>query len=108
MPIPTCVCAVLAEAKHAELGRLYDYARDSLGGTHLPEAVLAQTADGLWRPALCYLAPFMDERPATDGYIDRIVAPARQHGFPDWYVVRLLGLPPLSRPAQEKGSTDDG
>src|SRR5262245_27776592 len=44
------VYGILVRATHAELGRLYDYARDKLGGTYLPEAVLAETT-GAWRPA---------------------------------------------------------
>jgi hypothetical protein len=76
------VHGVLVESTHAELRRLYDYAQDSQGGTYLPEAVLAQTAGGLWRPALCYLAPFMGEGPTTDEYIDRIVA--RLESFRPW------------------------
>ena len=55
----------------------------------LPEPVLVQTQDGKWRAALCYIAPPAEDRPAAGDYIDRIVQPARQHGFPDWYVARL-------------------
>jgi hypothetical protein len=84
-----CVYGILATATHEELGRLYDYAHDALGGTYLPEAVLAETQDGRWRPALCYIAPEMEPRPASDDYVDRIVGPARDYGFPDWYVERL-------------------
>ena len=40
-------------------------------------------------PALCYIAPTMTVGPAADDYVDRIVAPARQYGFPAWYVDRL-------------------
>ena len=58
-------------------------------GTYLPEPVLVQTQDGKWLPALCYIAPSREDWPAVPDYIDRIVVPARQHGFPDWYVARL-------------------
>jgi hypothetical protein len=87
-----CVYGIVATATHAELGRLYDYARQGLGGTYLPEAVLVQTADGKWLPALCYIAPDMAPGPAAPDYIDRIVGPARHHGFPGWYVARLEGF----------------
>jgi hypothetical protein len=88
------VYGILVTATHAELGRLYDYARDQLGGTYLPEAVLAETS-GAWRPALCYIAPPMEPRPPANDYLDRIVVPARQHGFPAWYLARLEEFRPV-------------
>jgi hypothetical protein len=84
-----CVYGILTRATHAELGRLYDFARDGLGGVYLPEAVLVETATRSWRPALCYIAPVMEARQPANEYIDRIVIPARQHGFPAWYIARL-------------------
>jgi hypothetical protein len=89
-----CVYGILATATHAELTRLYAHAHDVLGGTYLPEAVLTQTRAGVWRPALCYIAPMMTPTPAANDYVDRIVKPAREHGFPDWYVTRLEGFRP--------------
>jgi hypothetical protein len=84
-----CVYGILATATHAELGRLYAHARDVLGEVYLPEAVLAETPDGGWRAALCYLRPAMEPRPAEDAYVERILGPARAHGFPDWYLRRI-------------------
>jgi cation transport regulator ChaC len=86
------VYGILATATHAELARLYAHAHDVLGGTYLPEAVLTQTRAGAWQPALCYIAPAMAPAPAANDYVDRIVEPAREHGFPDWYVARLNGF----------------
>jgi hypothetical protein len=94
------VYGILAAATHEELGRLYAHARDDLGGTYLPEAVLAETLDGRWRPALCYIAPVMEARAASGDYIDRIVGPARKFGFPGWYVDRLESFRPGPRPAE--------
>ncbi len=88
------VYGILATGRHAELGRLYVHAKDVLGETYLPEAVLAETLDGKWQPALCYICPDMAPRAATNDYIDRIVTPARKYGFPDWYVERLEGFRP--------------
>ena len=88
------VYGIVATATHEELRRLYDYARDGLGGTYLPEPVLVETRDGTWRPAFCYIAPGMEPHPPTNDYIDRIVGPARMYGFPDWYVARLEGFRP--------------
>ena len=87
-----CVYGIVATASHAELGRLYAHARDVLGEVYLPEAVLVQTLAGLWRPALCYLCPDMDPRPADNAYVERIVGPARDFGFPQWYIARLEGF----------------
>ena len=83
------VYGIVATATHAELARLYAHARDVLGEVYLPEAVLVQTLAGLWRPALCYLCPEMAPRPADNAYVERIVGPAREFGFPAWYIARL-------------------
>jgi hypothetical protein len=81
-----CVYGIVARATHEELRRLYS---QDWVGTYLPEAVLVETQGGKWRAALCYIAPAMGPGVAADDYIDRIVGPARAHGFPDWYITRL-------------------
>src|SRR5262249_43610301 len=81
-----CVYGIVAPATHEELRRLYS---QDWVGTYLPEPVLVETLDGKWLPALCYLAPSQEPRPPAADYLDRIVGPARRHGFPDWYVARL-------------------
>ena len=88
------VYGILADATHAELERLYTHARDVLGGTYLPEAVVAHTRSGQLAPALCYVAPALAGGPAAADYVDRIVGPAREYGFPDWYVERLESFRP--------------
>jgi hypothetical protein len=35
------------------------------------------------------LCPAMVERPVSADYLDRIIAPAREYGFPAWYIERL-------------------
>jgi hypothetical protein len=84
-----CVHGVLTRATHAELDRLYRHAREVLGGTYLPHPVVVQAKDGGARPALCYIAPSLAVRPAANDYVDRILAPAREHGFPAWYLKHL-------------------
>jgi hypothetical protein len=84
-----CVYGIVATATHAELARLYAHARDVLGEVYLAQAVLVQTLAGLWRPALCYLCPQMAPRPADNAYVERITGPARDFGFPPWYLARL-------------------
>jgi hypothetical protein len=85
----SCVYGIVATATHAELDRLYAHAEHVLGGRYLPEAVLVETLEGNWRPALCYIAPSMEPAPASNDYLERIVQPARAYGFPDWYINRL-------------------
>ena len=87
-----CVYGVVATAKHRELDRLYAHAKDVLGETYLPQAVISKTIDGEVVPALCYIAPDMRPAPAEPAYVDRIVAPAEEFGFPVWYVDRLRGF----------------
>jgi hypothetical protein len=87
---PHCVYGILATGTHDELARLYgDYVHDELGATYLPEAVLCERLDGALVPALCYIAPETEAAPATDAYLERILEPARQFGFPAWYLERL-------------------
>ena len=88
------VYGVLAGATHAELARLYAYAQDVLGERYLPHAVLVHTRSGMWVPALCYIAPSMVSRPADPAYVERVLQPAREYGFPEWYVKRLESLRP--------------
>jgi len=83
------VYGIVATATHDELARLYAYAQDVLGELYLPEPVLAETLDGKWRPALCYICPAMNPRPPARAYVQRILAPARSYGFPGWYLDRL-------------------
>ena len=83
------VFGVLASATREELERLYTHARQVLGETYLPEAVLVHTAPGGGQAALCYIAPDMREGPPDPAYVERILKPARELGFPEWYVARL-------------------
>lgn len=71
------------------LDRLYAHARDVLGGDYRPHPVVVHTRQGDLVPALCYIAPAMERRRPSNDYVDRIVAPAKVHGFPEWYIERL-------------------
>jgi cation transport regulator ChaC len=92
--VENCVYGILATATHAELERLYTHSKVVLGETYLPEAVLVRTDRGDYRPALCYICPHMEPRPAEAAYVERIVAPARELAFPPHYVERLLAFHP--------------
>ena len=80
---------IVATGTHAELARLYDHAENVLGGRYLPEPVLVVTQSGHWRPSLTYIAPSLPDQTVADDYLDRILGPAREHGFPQWYIDRL-------------------
>ncbi|MFM9433412.1 hypothetical protein ACFDR9_000449 [Janthinobacterium sp. CG_23.3] len=82
------IYGVLVRASHAELDRLY--AMDGVGA-FLPEALLVETRDGALQPALCYIPPARDSQPTDRAYQERLVAVAREYGFPDWYAERLAG-----------------
>lgn len=87
------VWGINATATHAQLARLYiEHAKGILGETYLPEAILTFTGDGKIRPAMTYICPQMDPRPAEAAYVERIARPARQLGFPDWYLERIEGF----------------
>ena len=85
---------IIASTTHDELDRLYGHAEKVLGGRYLPEAVLVETADRRWLPALCYLAPALNPAPASADYVERIAAPARQLGLPDWYCAHIESFRP--------------
>ena len=90
------VYGALAFATHAEHERLYAHAREVLGGNYLPFPVVVRTRGGEHVPAFCYIAPALEPRPASNDYIDRIVQPAKLHGFPTSYVAHLESFRPTS------------
>jgi hypothetical protein len=83
------VYGVLASVTHSELERLYRHAREVLGGIYLPHPVLVYTLPGQTEPALCYIASSLTPAPADPAYVRRILEPAREYGFPAWYLKRL-------------------
>ena len=83
------VYGILAEATHDELDRLYGQAWVRV---YKPEPVLVTTIDGALHLALCYIAPGRTPEPPMERYFDHILQPARQLGFPAWYLERLERL----------------
>jgi hypothetical protein len=88
------VFGLLTAASHAELARLYGHAEHVLGGVYLPEAVLVRTLDGRYTPALCYISQTLQPSAASADYVERILAPAQQHGFPTWYLDHIAAFKP--------------
>jgi len=88
------VFGINVRATHAQLKRLYHHAEHVLGDVYLPEAVLTRTRDGVLRPALTYVSPNRSEEPADPAYVARIAGPAREYGFPAWYLERIESFLP--------------
>ena len=85
-----CVYGIVVDITHRQLDALYSAPGV---GVFLPEAVIIETRDRKVVPALCYIPPHRDDRPADRAYLAALVAAALDHGFPDWYIKRLEGMP---------------
>jgi hypothetical protein len=91
------VYGIICQITHAELHRLYG---QHWVRTYLPEAVLVEINGGRLVPALSYIAPPLpvaSSAPIADDYLDRIVGPAHEYGFPTWYLTRLESFRQYSR-----------
>lgn len=84
-----CVYGILCLLTHDELKRLYSHAEEVFHELYQPEAVLINTLNDKWVAALCYICHNMEEKPADKNYIDRIIQPAKEYGFPLWYIEKL-------------------
>ncbi len=81
------VYGILTQLNHSELDRLYqDHAKGKLGGNYLPEAVTVYKPNGTYNAALCYISHDMPAGKADPAYVDRILKPATEYGFPEWYL----------------------
>ena len=83
----SCVYGSIASATHDELANLYADLERVFGFRYLPEAVLAEALDGTLRPALCYIAPHMDDDTPEPDFIKQLAACVRGLGLPEWYAV---------------------
>ena len=81
----SCVYGAMTEVTHEDLTRLYSALEELFGLKYLPEPVLAEAFDGTVRPVLCYIAPRMDDAPATIEYVGQLAEAARSVGLPEWY-----------------------
>ena len=81
----SCVYGVIADVTHEDLDRLYSDLEERFGLKYLPEPVLVEAFDGTVRPALCYIAPHMNDAPAAREYVNELVAAVRAAGLPEWY-----------------------
>lgn len=84
------VFGILTKLSHRELDRLYkEHAQAKLGGTYLPEAVIVLTGENTTTPALCYLSNSIVSSPPDPAYVERILNPAREYGFPSEYLKHI-------------------
>jgi hypothetical protein len=84
------VYGILTQLMHDELDRLYqEHAKGKLGGEYLPEAVIVYQLNGIYAPALCYISHKMKQATADPAYVDRILKPAQEYGFPKWYLNQI-------------------
>ena len=74
------------------------YSKDGVG-VFLPEAVIVETRMSCLQPAMCYIPPACDNKPADIDYLDRLLTAARGHGCPDWYLERLERFRPIDASA---------
>lgn len=81
-----------ASVTHEDLARLYGPENTFLKLRYFPEPVLAETADGRFVPALCYVALEPPEGPVNRDYAEAMIRLSQQYGFPGWYAERLAGL----------------
>ena len=87
------VYGILTQLTHSELDRLYlEHAKSKLGGNYLPEAVTVYQQNGTYTAALCYISHDMAAGKADPAYVDRILKPATEYGFPKWYLNHIASF----------------
>jgi hypothetical protein len=79
----------LASITYPEIDRLYAYIEENFGLKYLPEPVLAETLDGVYRLALCYIVPHMEDAPANPAYVTQLAGCVRALGLPEWYAAHV-------------------
>jgi hypothetical protein len=82
-----CVYGIVAALTHGEIRKLY--IQEWVSG-YDPYPVLVEIQQGKFIPALCYISAkeAQPSAPSAD-YLMKIIAPAQEYGFPDWYVEKL-------------------
>lgn len=104
-----CVYGVAVYAAQREVSDLYSSATNTLPLEYLPEPVLVESADGLLRKALCYIATNEPDASTVNlDYVNGMVKLAQHFQFPDWYVKRLQSLrPSIQETPNTQCRTDD-
>lgn len=103
----SCVFGALAAVTHEELAQLYSNLEEGFGLKYLPEPVLAETLEGVFRPVLCYIAQHMGDSPASRDYVIQLAECVRAAGFPEWYAefVESFGIEEIGDVGNRPDST---
>jgi hypothetical protein len=85
----------LMAVTHEDLTTIYSGLEKNFEIKYLPEAVLAMTRDGLFRPALCYIVPQMLDSAPDPAFVKQLAQCVRTMGHPQWYAshVESFGAP---------------
>lgn len=89
-----CAFGIATPMTHAKLDAMY--ATQSHGETYLPRAMLASDLSGKLRPVMCYIVANMAPGAVDADYVRMISEPARQYGFPEWYVRHIESFIPAA------------
>jgi hypothetical protein len=79
----------LAEITHTDIESLYGGLKHTFGITYQPFPVLAELADGTFRPALCYLSFDIKDAPADPIYVHALAECATELHAPEPYVQHI-------------------
>jgi Gamma-glutamyl cyclotransferase, AIG2-like len=75
----------LMAVTHEDLSTIYSGLEKNFGIKYVPEAVLAMTRDGLFRPSICYIVPHMLDSAPDPAFVKQLAQCVRTMGHPDWY-----------------------
>jgi cation transport regulator ChaC len=95
--------AVVSLAR-SDLDHLYQELEDRYGLVYRPEPVISKTMDGESVPALCYIAPNMEDGLADPGYVAQLAECVREWGLPEWYAQHVESFDPGAHPRGFRGA----
>jgi hypothetical protein len=88
----------LAAVTHRDLASIYGRLQERFGVTYLPEAVLAETLEGTFKPTLCYICPQMEDAPPDPAFLQQLAGCIRSLELPEWYAKYIESLAPEAAP----------
>ncbi|MGC1879069.1 MAG: hypothetical protein WA347_06035 [Rhabdochlamydiaceae bacterium] len=80
---------LLATSREKHQKILTALTQGTMGNIYLPEAVLVETLEKKWKPALCYIATRQEPKPSNPDYLNPFIQTAKEWKFPDWYINHL-------------------
>jgi hypothetical protein len=79
----------LAVIEQSALANLYAEVHKSFGFIYYPQPILAETPDGLVRPALCFISEEFSEGEPVPEYINEMIKCAREMKAPENYISHI-------------------